>query len=354
MFNFSNKKSFLGIDIGTQSIKLVEVSLKGKTRTLENYGEVETSLATDKPFHALEKNNINLGDQSIAKALNEIRAEAGIKTVDAGFSIPDYSSFFTNLQIPVMGEEEIPQAVQYEIRPYIPMPLSEIFLDWVVTDGQPGKTAIKMLVVAIPIWVVEQYKEIARASNLKPKFLESEAFAISRAVSLSETSNKIIGLIDFGARSTNCAIIDKGILKNSYSFNIAGNELTERMARSLGIDYMSAENLKRQYGVIAGAQGREDTRKILVPMIDSIVEEVKKAFRNFYGNEGKEIDKVILSGGMALLPGLKEYFFVELKKETTIANPFTNFYYPPQIKDVLEAKGPSFVVCTGLALKGLM
>jgi type IV pilus assembly protein PilM len=354
MFNFNTKKSFLGIDIGTQSIKLVEVSLKGKTRTLENYGEVETSLASAKPFQVMEKNNINVGDQSIAKALNEIRAEAGIKTVDAGFSIPDYCSFFSNLQIPVMSEEEIPQAVQYEIRPYIPMPLSEIFLDWVITEGQPGKTAIKMLVVAIPIWVVEQYKEIARASNLKPKFLESEAFAITRAIALSETANKIIGLIDLGARSTNCAIIDNGVLKNSYSFNVAGNELTEQLARSLGVDHLSAENLKKQYGVIAGAQGREDTRKILIPMVDSVVGEVKKAFRNFYSNEGKEIDKIVLSGGMAFLPGLKEYFFVELKKETAIANPFANFYYPPQLKDVLEKKGPSFVVSTGLALKGLM
>lgn len=355
MFNFKiSSKKFLGIDIGTQSIKVVEASLKGKTRVLENYGEVETSLATDKPFRTAEKDGVSLSDQNIARALNEIRSEAGIKTVEAGFSIPDFCSFFTNLQIPVMDQEEIPQAVQYEVRPYIPMPLSEIFLDWVVTEGQPGKTPIKMLVVAIPTWVVDQYKEIARISNLKPKFLESEAFALTRAIATSETGSKIIGLVDMGARSTNCGIIENGILKNSYSFAIAGNELTERLARSLNTDYAKAEDLKKKYGVVADGQGREDTRKVLIPLVDSILEEVKKALRTYYANEGKEVDKIVLSGGLSLMPGLKEYFFVELRKETIIANPFASFYYPEQIKDILEKKGPSFAVSTGLALKGLM
>ncbi|MFH1656680.1 MAG: type IV pilus assembly protein PilM [Candidatus Nealsonbacteria bacterium] len=354
-FRFGSK-NFLGVDIGTSSIKIIELSKQGKEIKLENYAEVKTSLARKKVIKPFKKNNLLLSDQNIAKAIQSIFKEAGIQTKEVNFSIPDFSTFFTTFEIPAMSKEEIPETVKYEVRPYIPLPLSEITLDWSVVKGEPGKTPLKILVVAIPNEIVSQYRTIASLAGLKLKALEPEAFALVRAVS-DKDEKKVSALIDIGARSTTCTILDQGILKISHSFNVASNQLSEQLANSLNIDYNKAEELKRRYGLgIVSEDTKEeykDIRNILIPMVDALIEEVKKIFRDFYQNEGKEIEKIILAGGLAFMPNLKEYFFAELKKEVIVANPFVKISHSSVLEKTLKQEGPSYAVAVGLALKGL-
>lgn len=356
MFGFISAKKFLGIDIGISSIKITELSRKGDKRVLENYGEVDTSLTQGSPFKSYRENTLVLSNQNIAKAIFSICAEMKTPTKEVNFSIPDFSTFFTSFQIPTMNENEIQEAIKYEVRPYIPLPLSEITLDWMVTSGEIGKTPIEMLVVAIPNDIISQYQDIAKISNLKLKSLEPEAFSLARVVARNG-EKKVTGIIDIGARSTTCSVTDEKVLRVSHSFNIASNELTERLASSLGIEYSKAEELKREFGLLTGKQadvdGHQDIRNILIPSVDMIIDESKKVFRKFYQEKGKEIEKIILTGGMAWLPGLKEYLFVELKKEVVILDPFLTISYPPILKDALIKKGPFYVVSLGLALKGL-
>lgn len=358
IFKFRPKK-FLGIDIGTSYIKIVEISRKGKNFKLENYGELGILYPRGKPFRVFEQDTLLLSNQDIAQTIQIICQEAKIQTKDVIFSIPDFSSFFTTFKLPEMTEEEIPQAIRYEVRPYIPLPLSEISIDWLITEGEVGRTPLKVLVVAIPNDIISQYQEIANISKLNLKTLEPEVFALIRSLSflIRGDDKKITALVDIGARTTTCSILEQEILKISHSFNIGSNELTEILARSLNIDYNKAEELKRKHGLILGGSAfgktRQTIREILLPLVDAILDETKKIFRNFYQTEGKEIEKIILAGGLALLPGLKEYFYNEIKKEIVIANPFLNLSCPPILAEILQKSGPSYAVAVGLALKGL-
>jgi type IV pilus assembly protein PilM len=225
------------------------------------------------------------------------------------------------------------------------------------------------LVVAIPREVVSQYQEIANLVGLKLRFLESEVFALARSLAGNEgeKTKKVVGLIDIGTWSSTCSIVEQGVLKNSYSFNIAGNELTKVVDRSLNVKYNKAEELKKKYGLLPASAAPESLvkgtqaenlagsvfPKILIPLTDSILREVKKVFRDFYRAEGKEIDEVILSGGTALMPGLREYFKEELKKEVVMADPFSHISYPPILAETLKNMGPTYGIAVGLALKGL-
>lgn len=356
MFGLISSKKFLGIDIGISSIKIVELSRKGNKRVLENYGEADTSLTQGKPFKSYKENTLVLSDQNIAKAIFSICSEMKTATREVNFSIPDFSTFFTTFQVPTMNEDEIPEAIKYEVRPYIPLPLSEITLDWMVTSGEIGKTPIEMLVVAIPNDIISQYQEIAKISGLKLKSLEPEAFSLARVVAQNGEKG-VVGVIDIGARSTTCSVIDRGVLKMSHSFNIASNELTERLSRSLSVDYIKAEELKRKYGLLLDKKmelnGEQDIRTILSPSVDMIIGESKKVFRKFYQEKGIEVDKIILTGGMAWLPGIKEYLFVDFKKEVLILDPFSSISYAPVLRDFLVKKGPFYAVSIGLALKGI-
>ncbi len=351
-------KKFLGIDIGTSYIKVVELGRKGRNFSLENYGEMGILYPKERPFRVFEEDTLLLSNQQIAKAIEAICKEAKIETKEVNFSIPDFSSFFTSFKIPQMTEEEIPEAIRYEVRPYIPLPFSEITLDWLVTEGEIGKTSLRVLVVAIPNDVISQYQEITAVSRLNLRALEPEVFALARALKgfIEGNNGKTTALIDIGARSTTCSILEKGVLKISHSFNIGSNELTEILARSLNIDYNKAEELKRNYGLALSdntfGKSRQKIREILLPLIDTILSEVKKIFRNFYQTEGKEVEKIILAGGVAFLPGLKEYFYNDFKKEIIIANPFLNISYPSILAKTLEKNGSSYAIAVGSALKG--
>ena len=347
-------KSFLGIDIGTSSVRVVELSRKGQALKLENYGEIKTSSLQEAPFRTFERDSLLLSNQEISGAIKSILKETGIQTKEVNFSIPDFSSFFTNFELPPMSQKELAQAVRYEARSYIPLPLSEITLDWSLIEGEAAnktKAPLKILVVAIPNEIINQYQEIASLSNLQIKALEAEVFALCRSSARNET--RAIAIIDIGARSTACNIFEKGILKISHSFNISGNELTEILSRSLGIDYEKADNLKKDPG-LTGIEGAEkNVREILFPLIDSILAEIQKIFQNFYQQENKKIEKIILAGGSSLMPGLKEYFFEELKKEVEVADPFSNISYPPILDEALKEMGPIYAIAVGLAMKGL-
>ncbi len=358
LFKFRPKK-FLGIDIGTSFIRIVELSRKGQVYKLENYGGSEASSFKKRPFRIFQKNTLSLSDKEIAKSIQVISEEAGVQTEEVNFSIPDFCTFFTSFKLPAMAEDEIPQAVQYEIRPYVPLSLDEVTLDWSIIEGESPDTPLKVLVVAIPNDIISQYREIAHLANLNLRILESEVFALTRASikpphqkfgsgGENGKEKKVIGLIDIGARSTTCSIIEEGVLKISHSFNTAGNQLTEAIARSLNIDYNKAEEIKKKHGLIGG-----NVRKILIPLIDLILEEIKKAFRNFYLKEGKEVEKIVLAGGLVPMPGLKEYFSTELKKELDIADPFSNIACPAILTNTLKEIGPDYAIATGLAMKGL-
>jgi len=352
-FQMLFSKKSLGIDIGTSFIKVVEISKSRNRLKLGNYGSLSAPVLYEKPFRTFEKSTLLFSSQNIARAILAIKEEAKIKNRKAIFSIPDFSTFFTNFELPSMTKEELSQAVRYEARQHVPLPLKEVVLDWQVTEGETleqKKTKLKILLVAVPNEVINQYQEIARMAQLELVAMEAEVFGLLHSL-INEDDRELICLIDIGARSTTCNIIDKKVLKISYSFDMSGNELTRLISKGLNIDYREAENLKKKHGILLNQT--LNVRQILLPLIDVILREIEKIFNNFYQKGEGKIQKVILAGGSALIPGLKEYFAENLKKEVEIANPFSNIFYPPILEKTLKEMGPSYAIAVGMALRGL-
>ena len=355
---FKSAKNFIGVDVGTLNVKIVEMKLAGKTPLLKNYGSFSIPYSKDRYFKSFDGGGLLLSDHDLAKSIKEICEEAKIQTKDAIFSIPDFASFFTTLQLPIMGKDEISEAIKYEIRPYIPVPLSEITLDWVITDGEPGKTPTKILAVAIPNGIISQYKEIAKISELNLKMVEPEVFALVRSLRFSvkaEPGKNVLALVDIGARSTTCSILDQGILKTSNSFNIGSGKFAESLSRNLNIDYNKAEEALIKNGIILNSQDRANQYAFssLLSSVDSLIDEIDRSMRSFFQTEGKDVNKIILTGGVALMPGLKDYIFQKLKKEAVIGNPFVNVSFNPILAETLKEIGPSFGIAIGLAMKGI-
>ena len=352
-------KKFLGIDIGTSFIKIVEVSRFGYRKKLENYGELSAKVLYEKPFRNFENSTLSFSTEDTARAISAILKEAKIKTRQAIFSIPDFSTFFTNFDLPPMTKKELPQAVRYEAKQHVPLPLEEVTLDWQVIDGKVSereKTKLKILLATVPNEVINQYRQIAKLAEVQLLSLEAEVFGLLRSL-INQDEKGNIAIIDIGAQSTTCNIIKKRNLYLSYSFDMSGNDLTKTISKALSTDYQSAEDLKKKYGIsgqdIIEDRVKEDVKQVLIPLIDVIIREVEQIFSNFSQKEGSGIDKIILAGGTALMPGLKEYLSESFKKEIEIANPFSDIFYPPILENSLKQMGPSYAIALGIALRGL-
>jgi len=343
-------KKMVGIDIGTASIKVVEISRWGQGETLENYGEIKSASLYKEPFRSVEKGSYLLSNYFVARAIRAVLDEARINTKAVIFSVPDFSTFCTSFELPPMSAGELKDAVYYNASQYLPLPITETTLDWKLIGGTPGdnQSPLKIFLVAIPNQVIQDYQKVAQLAGLELYAVEAEALGLVRA--LAEEDKKIICLVDIGVQSTTINIVDRKSLKKSYSFDFAGSQLTYSISSALGLGHAEAEELKNKEGLVSS---KEEISKILYLLIDPLIIEIKRVLSEFYQQEGKEVDEVYLTGGTSGLPGLKEYLSEVLKKNVEVPNCFSNFLYPPILGESLKKIGPSFSVAIGVAKGGL-
>jgi len=343
-------KKMIGIDIGTASIKMVEISRWGQGKTLENYGEIKSASLYKAPFRNVEKGSYLLSNYFVSRAIRAVLDEAKIKTKAAIFSIPDFSTFCTSFELPPMSANELKEAVYYNASQYIPLPITETTLDWKLIKGTPGdkQSGLKIFLVAIPNQTIRDYQMVAQLAGLELYAVEAEALGLVR--SLVRKNKNYVCVVDIGVQSTTINIINGHILEKSYSFDFAGSQLTYSISSALDLGHIEAEELKNKEGLVSS---KEEISKTLYLLIDPLIIEVKKVLADFYQQEGKEIDVVYLTGGTSNLPGLKEYCSEVLKKKVEIPNCFSELLYPPILGEALEKMAPSFSVATGVALGGL-
>ncbi|HOX29865.1 MAG TPA: type IV pilus assembly protein PilM [Candidatus Paceibacterota bacterium] len=350
-------KRFLGIDIGTSAVRIVELSKQGQKMELTNYGEVRNESFQEEASKVAKKGMVFFSAKDIAEIITSILGEAKIKTRTCAFSVPDFSSFFTNFKLPPMTKKELSEAVVYEARQHIPLPLDSVTIDWNLVGGSFDRPSeLEVILAAIPNEIIDQYKEIATFAHLDIAALEAEVFGLSHAL-VKETDNDLICIVDIGTQSTTCSIIEKRMLKTSYSFDIAGSRLIDDIVERMSLGSKMGQEIKMKYGIkffsMLNPQLREKLHAAIISALEPILREVKLAISNFYQEENREVKKIIITGGTSLLPGVKECFASYFNKETDIGNPFQGLVYPGILENRLKEMGPFFSVAVGMAKKGL-
>jgi type IV pilus assembly protein PilM len=342
-FTKSNDDSSLGIDIGTSSLKAVEIS-GGKEITLENYGEVfMRDFLGQVPVKGAEGSLI-YSSKEIAEAVKYLLEEAGIKNRRAYFSIPDFVSFFTSFTVPKMKKEEINSAIEFHAKQYIPLPISEVALDWFLEEE---KEKTKVNLIAVPNEVIDQYREIARLAQIEIISLEGEMFALVRA--LVRDVEKPTAIIDIGEQSTLLTIAEKGILKTTHSLEIAGNMLVKQVAKHTEIEYNAAKDIVMNYGV-----SEDIVKKAVSSPLTSLFSEVSRVIDAFEKKETKVIDEVIVAGGFSLLPGVVEFAEDALDKKVIRKSCFEGIIYPKTLEEELTRLSNSHSIALGVALNGII
>jgi len=344
-FSQSSPDTFLGVDIGTSSLKVVEVS-GGKEITLENYGELfMRDFIGDTAVKGSEGALVHSSNE-IAEGLKHLLKEAGIKTKKAYFAIPDFASFFTSFTIPQMKKEEISSAIEFHSRQYIPLPTSEVALDWFLEEGKKeGEKKVNL--IAVPNEIINQYREIAQLSDVGIISLEGEMFALVRA--LAREVEETTAIVDIGEQSTLVTIAEKGTLKTTHSLEIAGNMLIKQVAKYAEIEYNAAREVIMSYGM-----AEDVIKKAADSPLSSLFSEISRVIDVFEKKEGKEVRGVIVAGGFSMLPGVVDYATDSLDKKVITKSCFEGINYPEILKKELEKISSSHSIALGVALNGIM
>jgi type IV pilus assembly protein PilM len=349
-------QSVLGVDIGSSSIKVVQLRKQSGRAILETYGEL--SLGPYAGFGVGQATNMPI--EKITEALKDLLSEqeVAIKSRMCGVAIPFSASLMSVINMPLMSLKQLGQVMPIEARKYVPAPISEVMLDWSVipqdkntaletTDkNKPG--SIEVLLVAIHNSTIDKYKKIIDGSGLQNNFFEIEIFSTMRAVLDQEVAPVMI--LDMGAMSTKLFIVERGILRVSHTINKGSQEVTSALSKTLGITIQDAEILKREKG-LAGVMGSIGLGDIMSVTFDFIFSEANQVVLSYQKKYNKNVSKVFLVGGGSALLGLDDLAKKTFQTDVVSGNPFSKVVVPAFLEEVLRKTGPEFTVAVGLALR---
>lgn len=367
---FSRKESYIGLDIGTSSIKIVELKREGKDQIkLVTYASAKSaeSLADEKNKDAVTH---------VAVIAHEMLRRAGVASSEVVAALPSLSVFSAVLSLPEMSEKDLEKAIEIAAKNYVPAPLKDVVLGWTkIEETAPAKPVenkegenkteenadikvrhnlarknSEIFLTAAPKELVQRYSAVIERLNLNLIALEIESFPLSRSL-LGNIKTPAL-LVDIGDLATNFSIVDNGYLRINQSADIGGSSLTKALVAKFGISYDAAETKKFSQGLLA-ENGDENVALTLKMAAKEIIERGINLKNIFERKSNKVVGKTVLIGGGANLKGLAAYWQEVSNIPTEVGNPWKGVRVPAALNNKLLVNGPSFAVAVGLALREL-
>lgn len=345
-------KSVIGLDIGSSSLKVVQLRRDGETAVLETYGELALG-----PYTGGESGTAtNLPADTITTALKDLLREANVTSLDAGLSIPFSRSLLTLITLPRAADEQAQKTmIQLEARKYIPVPVSEVQLDWfilpdAVDEGAALPTTIRVLVVAVHNDELALLQNVTQGAQLATTFYEIEIFSTVRSV--VDEPIKPVMVLDIGASATKVYVVERGVVALSHNIPQGGQDVTRTIATAHGLTVNKAESLKKQHGFNPNDQ-EHYARKTIELVFSRIFDEAKRVRMQFETTQGRGIATIVLTGGGGVTKSLAEYASTFFAMQVVLADPFGKVETPAFMRPVLSEIGPEFAVAVGLALRKL-
>jgi type IV pilus assembly protein PilM len=371
---FGSNKQYLGIDIGSSAIKIVELAEEKKRPKLVTYGYVE------------QKNDIltqtsQEAKDHIVKGIQEIQQKARTTSTQVVAALPSYTVFASVIRLPQMNKKDLVKAVHTEAAKFVPMPIDEMIVDWKIldddaltqhfaanqsasseqsTDGSAKITSkqqksLKILLTAAPKDLVSRYIDIFKQAKLQLVSLETESFALERTLIGNDKSP--IMMIDMGATATTISVVADSVPLINRSIDVGGMSITKAIANSLNIEPDRAEQFKRDFGLAQpNSNGESPIPKRIQFMMTSIINEIRYVLKQYESqNQGTvKVDKIILAGGSAWLPNITTYLSQQLDVKVFLGDPWARVVYPMELKPVLQELGPRMAVSIGLAMRQIV
>src|SRR3989344_5131805 len=334
----------VGLDIGTKTIKMVELVKQGAGFSLRASGIVGHKGKT--PDQSKDEKELVI----LTEAIRKLHKDAKISSKEVIIALPETQVYTRTIKFPLLTDAEVASAVKWEAEQYIPIPANEAIIQHQIVERREDTTPpqVVVLLVAAPKALVEKYARAVEMSGMNLTTIETELMALVRSLAPMDQSSMIV---DFGARSSDIAIAKNGTLVFSRSIPTAGEAFTRAVSQFLGVDETQAEEYKRTYGLSA-TQLEGKVKQALDPVFRVVSDEMKKAI-HFYQSEekGDSPTSAILAGGTAGMPEAASALTKLLGIEVIVGNPFSEVSVDPQAVTQLAGYAPLYSIAVGLAMR---
>ena len=336
----------VGIDFGSASVKVVELEQRESMVALKTYGELQLGPYANKELGAIASPTL---EQRI-EALVDVMREAKVTGESGVLALPLTGSFITIVSIQAEAGEDIASRVPVEARKFIPVPMTEISLDWTELppfENTPANVR-EVLLAAVQNVSNKEMHELLAAVEMASQPTEIEVFSAIRACAIHDAETTAV--IDLGAQTSKLYITHEGMLRKMHRVFAGGAQATSQLANLLTISHEEAENTKRNY--TSDGENAAEIKKVVVTTFERSFQEFKRVLVQFEARTGLTIDRVVLTGGSAAFPEIQAYANYMLDYKTERINSFTKVAYPAFLEDTLEHIAPTFTVALGAALRG--
>lgn len=358
MFSLA-EKPFIGIDIGSTSVKLALLKMGGRNVELLNFGMI--SLPPDSIIDGEIENPGAISD-AIKNLLKSEKIPANVKY--CAFTVQGQAVIIKKITVPLMSTEELAESIQQEAEQYIPFDIDEVNVDFQIVKAEgaiPKKgerppdgddRQMEVLLVAAKKDVVSEYGEIITTAGLVPAVVDLDVFAIENGFQHAYGIDKsdTVALVNIGATVTNVNILENGITAYTRDMNVGGANITEAIQKNMNVGFRDAELMK--LGHVDESINREDIIPHIKSGIVEIAEELKKTFDMFSRTSESRTRRIYLSGGCSVIEGIDYIMGAETGLSCEILNPFNNMKINKNFDPAyIDAMAPLSAVAIGLALR---
>jgi type IV pilus assembly protein PilM len=365
----------VGLDIGTDHVRLAQVKPQGATFSLQKYATVGV------PMGAVVEGEI-VDSAAVAASIKEVLRATGLRGVNAAIGVSNQKVVVRLIDLPYMEHAELEGAIQYQAQDYIPIPVEDAILDFQII-GDYMTTAdehmMEVLLVAAQRDMIGNAVQAVEQAGLKLQMIDVTSFAIVRGLlgvqqsvlpDDSEAAGEATGIIHMSAGLTNIAVVEKGVPRFTRVSALAGNEFTQAIANALNLTFDEAEDLKLrvglpgidQHGAMTDLPPDLDPQKAQIAQealereVSKFIAEVRRSLDYYLtqASQVRTIRRILLTGSGAQLRNLDGYLEKGLQAQVELADPLRWLQVPPQYQAIMNSDRMGAVAAIGLAMGGVV
>lgn len=348
--NFFHDKPIFGLDIGHESVKVMQMADYDSASSRKNHSPQIIGYGFTTFDKSAQEDGVVVKPEIIAKSTLDMFKNnliGDINTKRVALSIPAYRTFTRSLQLPKLQPKELKASVELEAEQYISMPLEELYLDYEIVKQTPEGT--ELFLVAVPKAIVDSYINLAQILGLETVLIEPTLSSSGRLFSIDKNSNMATCIIDFGSLSADISIFDKHILVTG-TVQGGGEIFTNTIMSKLNVTNAEAGIIKTKYG-LGLSKRQKEIKQALEPSLSQIIKEIRRMMRYYeerYGTD-RPIGQIVTTGGGANIPGLSEYLTGELRLAVRHMDPWQYLSFKG-LQPPTNADKPMYATVAGLSL----
>lgn len=346
------RKSVVGLDIGSSTVKAVEIASKGRDKGFE----LRSLGIAPLPSEAIVQGAF-LNSSAIVDSIGEAIDAGRIKTKEVAVAVSGHSVIVKKVSLPAMTRDELEDQIQWEAEQYIPFDVNEVHLDFQILDTSEGEGQMDVLLVAAKRDLVDDYVQVITEAGLNPAAVDVAAFAVENAFEMNYAAEEgeVIALVNIGAQVVNINVLQDGVPAFTRDITTGGNQYTEEIQKALSISFDEAERIK--LGGTGPDQSQEvvpqEVEQAIRQVTDTVIGEIARSLDFFTATSSEaRINKVLLCGGGACVPGLDVSFHERSGLPVETMNPLTRMLPSKGFEqEYLDRVGSSLGVAVGLAAR---